>query len=95
MVDAMAGLSSHAQSQACEDTEKGNAMTSAQYRKALERLGLTIETAAPIIGITPRHSYRLAGSDRNVSVTIERLLWLLERHGIPPQWRARQGGMSR
>lgn len=62
-------------------------MTNLQYRKALERLGLGIMEAGPILGISTRQSRRLASGEQGITVTIQRLLWFLERHGIPPQWR--------
>lgn len=61
-------------------------MTAAQYRKALQRLGLTIVGAGPVLGIGRRHSQKIAGGQSPVTLTIERLLQMLERHGIPDGW---------
>lgn len=56
----------------------------------MEKLGLTITGAGPILGIGWRQSQRLAAGDTPVGVTIERLIWLLLRHGIPKQWKEKE-----
>jgi hypothetical protein len=62
-------------------------MTMTQYRKALERLELSIVGAGPVLGITRRQSQRIAAGDCPVPKPIAKLLELLLKHGIPDSWR--------
>jgi hypothetical protein len=64
-------------------------MTSAEYRKALDRLGLSIVGAAPVLGIGRRHSQRIAAGETPVSGPISRLLSLLLKYGIPKEWKGK------
>lgn len=51
-------------------------MTSQQYRAALSKLGLTITGAAPLLGLGPRQSQRIAAGG-NVPKLVEKVLKLL------------------
>lgn len=55
-------------------------MTADQYRAALERLGLTQTTAAPLLGITYRTSQRYAAG--GAPDYVARLLAYIEHLGI-------------
>ena len=55
----------------------------------LERHKLTGYKAAPILGLSQQQVYKLAAGTSPVMPTLARLLELLDKHGIPPEWRAR------
>lgn len=52
-------------------------MTPAQYRKALEKLNLTMDTAHIALGISHRQSWRYASGETAVPAPIEKLLKLM------------------
>lgn len=58
-------------------------MTSAQYRKLLERLGLTIVGAAPVLGISRRQAQRYAEGNA-IPGPVAKLVWLMADRGIDP-----------
>ena len=58
-------------------------MTSTQYRKLLDRLGLTIVGAAPVLGISPRQAQRYAAGDP-IPGPVAKLLRLMVDRGIDP-----------
>lgn len=62
-------------------------MNSEQYRAILKNLGLSVYASGRIIGISLRQSQRYAAGDA-IPVPIARLLIMLDRHGIPAEWRA-------
>lgn len=64
-------------------------MTSKEYLASLKRLGLGVSTQQTqrIIGVTARQLLRYSAGDQAIPVAVERLLFMLERHGIPPEWR--------
>lgn len=62
-------------------------MNAEQYRKAIAKLNLTAITAATVIGVKKRQSFRYASGDTPVPLCVSRLLWLLQRYGIPQDWR--------
>lgn len=51
-------------------------MTSQQYSKAIDTLGLTHAAAAKVLGISERQDYRYAAGDTAVPVPIAKLLRL-------------------
>lgn len=57
-------------------------MTSTQYRRALDKLGLTIVGAAPVLGIKRRQSQRYAHNDAQVPVPLAKLLRVALRHRV-------------
>lgn len=57
-------------------------MTSAQYRKLLDRLGLSIVGAAPVLGISPRQAQRYAAGDP-IPGPVSKLLKIIVDRGIP------------
>jgi hypothetical protein len=67
-------------------------MTDAQFRRALLELGLhTQKEAAKVLGLNPRtvlrHSQAGKPSPHALSLTTERLIWMLQKHGIPKEFR--------
>src|SRR5262249_24981732 len=70
-------------------------MTAKQYRKALDELNLSIGGDAPyVLAISRRTSQRFAAKGE-VPGPVERLLQMLRKHGIPPEWQppeAQKGG---
>lgn len=58
-------------------------MTAAQYRKLLDRLGLTIVGAAPVLGISPRQAQRYAAGDP-IPGPVAKLLRLMVRLNLKP-----------
>ena len=59
-------------------------MTAKQYRAALEKLGLTIVGAAPVLGISRRQAQRVAAGDSPVPEPIQKLLALIIKHKVKP-----------
>lgn len=57
-------------------------MTTKEYRAALDKLGMTIVGAAPVLGISRRHSQRIAGGGTPVPAPVEKLLKLMLKHGV-------------
>jgi hypothetical protein len=68
-------------------------MTTDQYRKALQRLGLNQQQAGRLLGISPRQASRLATGVSPISGPVERLILSWLEHGLPdatnPKPRAR------
>lgn len=67
-------------------------MTDAQFRRALLELGLyTQKEAAQVLGLNPRtvlrHSQPGRQSAHALSLTTERLIWMLQKYGIPKEFR--------
>jgi len=56
-------------------------MTANEYRKALERLGLTQHQAAALFGVDGRTSQKWANGERAVPPPVARLLAYIERYG--------------
>lgn len=81
-----AGLSPLA-TQSLRRHQGARTMTSEQYRKAVEKLGYTAYSIAPVIGISKRQSFRLASGESAVLEPIARLLAMFKLHGIPEDWR--------
>lgn len=62
-------------------------MTAAEYREALEFLGLSIVGAGPVLGVTGRQSQRYAAG-AEIPITVNRLLEMLIVRGyVPTRWR--------
>lgn len=64
-------------------------MTANEYKSALKRLGLgvsTLETQG-ILGLGPRQLLRYVHEASEIPEPVAKLLFMLERHGIPPEWR--------
>ncbi|TIL38494.1 hypothetical protein [Mesorhizobium sp.] len=57
-------------------------MTADEYRKALERLGLTQYQAAALFGVDGRTSQRWALGERAIPPPLARLLAYIERYGV-------------
>lgn len=57
-------------------------MNGEQYRWALERLGLTIVGAAPYLGISRRHSQRIAADEIEVPAPVAKLLRVAIAHKV-------------
>jgi len=64
-------------------------MTPEEYRKALERLDLTVasKATATALGMTIRHAQRVAAGTRAVHPAVALLLRMYLRHGIPKELR--------
>lgn len=60
-------------------------MTQKQYRDALAKLDLSIVGAGPVLGISRRHSQRIAAGDAEVPVTVAKLLDLMVRYNVKPE----------
>ena len=58
-------------------------MNCAQYRDCLQSLGLTPYSAPKYLGIGLRQSMRYASGDYPISETVELLLAMYRRYGIP------------
>lgn len=60
-------------------------MTAKQYLSALKKLGLGVasQQTAALLGISIRHSQRIAAGDADVSPTLIRLLRMYLKHGLP------------
>lgn len=60
-------------------------MTAKQYLKALEKLGLTTasQATARALGLSIRHCLRIAAGDAPVPRTLELLLAMYLKHGLP------------
>lgn len=63
-------------------------MTAKQYNTAIAKLKLTPYAAAPLLGISLRQSHRYASGEQPVKETVARLLFMLLRHGVPPEFLA-------
>lgn len=63
-------------------------MTTKQYLAALKKLGLTpaSKTTAAALGLSVRQCLRIAAG-QDVPPTLERLLTMYLRYGIPQHWR--------
>lgn len=59
-------------------------MTAKQYRDHLTKLGMTIVGAAPVLGISRRHSQRFA-SDGEVAEPVAKLLKLMVKYEVKPE----------
>jgi len=59
-------------------------MTPQQYTRAIKTLGLSKNGAGRFLGISPRHSHRLAAGVYVVPRNIEILLNLMVEHKISP-----------
>ncbi|MBZ9922164.1 hypothetical protein LB579_31255 [Mesorhizobium sp. BR1-1-7] len=57
-------------------------MTPDEYRKALERLGLTQYQAAALFGVDGRTSQRWALGERAIPPPLARLLAYIEKYGV-------------
>jgi len=57
-------------------TKKPKQMTGDQYRESLEKLGMNLTGECHKIGVSPRHSQRLAAGSRKVSKPLAKLLRL-------------------
>lgn len=68
-------------------------MTDAQFRRILLELGLyTQKEIAQVLGLTPRTIIRHfkpkgAKGKTTPSLQTQRLVWMLQQHGIPPEFR--------
>lgn len=64
-------------------------MTKTQYLAALKKLRLTPsgKRTARVLGLSIRQCQRFASGETAVPQTVERLLFLLVRHGIPEDWK--------
>ena len=61
-------------------------MTGRQYKKSLKDLSLSINGAGKVLGITSRQSFRYASGENDIPLTVERLIEMCKRHGIPEEW---------
>ena len=59
-------------------------MTASQFQWHLKRLGLSVYAAAPFLGISLRHAYRMTNNEYPVPVAIAKLLRLMNRFGVMP-----------
>lgn len=64
-------------------------MTTPQYLAAIKRLGLTpaAQKTARVLGLSIRQLIRISNGDSPVPTPVAKLLFMLERHGIPKDWR--------
>lgn len=69
-------------------------MTANEYRKALERLGITQHQAAALFGVDGRTSQRWALGERAIPHPLARLLAYIERYGpeLAKEMMARESG---
>ena len=58
-------------------------MTNHQYRTMLEKLGLNIQEAGRMLGVSRRQAQRYA-ADAAIPSPVAKLLLIIERHGIAP-----------
>lgn len=56
-------------------------MTPIEYRAALQRLGLSHNRAAPLLGVDLRTSKRWSAGERAIPPPVARLLAYIERYG--------------
>lgn len=57
-----------------------------RYEARVRALGYTAHTIAPVLGIAPRTSYRYADGQLDLTVPIDRLLYMLTHYGVPDEW---------
>lgn len=71
-----------------EDTmpDRPKTMTAKEFTAWLRNHELTAYAAAPILGISRQMAYRYA-VDGNVSRPVAKLMDMIDRHGIPRDWR--------
>lgn len=63
-------------------------MDAQEFKTALAELGFQNPYwAARALGMTPTHIYRLEKGQSSVTVTVERLIGMYQRYGVPPEWR--------
>lgn len=60
-------------------------MTASQFQWHLKRLGLSVYAAAPFLGISLRHAYRMTNDEYPVPVAIGKLLRLMHRFDVKPE----------
>jgi hypothetical protein len=63
-------------------------MTSAQFNAALEALGLDHSTAATVLSIGRRSIIRYASGEAEVPGVVAKLITLLQKRGVPKEFRA-------
>lgn len=59
-------------------------MTSTQYRKALEKLGLSQMAAARVLGVNGRTSQRWASGEQDIPKLVEIALTLMIENDVDP-----------
>lgn len=57
-------------------------MSAKQYTEKVKKLDLTIVGAAPVLGISRRHSQRFASGDADVHPTVAKLLTVLIKYKV-------------
>jgi hypothetical protein len=62
-------------------------MRANKYTRRVKALGYTPYSIAPILGIGPRQSLRYATAGFKLPAMADRLLEMLERFGIPEEWK--------
>jgi len=60
-------------------------MSAKKYTTLLKGRGLSIVGAAPVLGISRRHSQRLASGEAEVPQTVAKLLTAIEKFNIDPK----------
>jgi transcriptional regulator with XRE-family HTH domain len=61
-------------------------LTAEQVRAIRQRFRLTQAELAEVLGISWRQMARIEGNDSPCTITMGRLLWFLQREGIPEHW---------
>lgn len=56
------------------------------YRKAREAIGVSNYALAPILGVSLRQAQRWESGEAPVPEPIAKLMWFLQRDGIPSGW---------
>lgn len=62
-------------------------MTPQEFTQRLKALGFSSPgAAAAALGIDPSHAFRLAAGTSGITRTMQRLLVMYERFGVPKDW---------
>lgn len=62
-------------------------MAPTKFLTVIKALGFsTPYAAARAIGVSRQQAYKLASGQSNITETMQRLLAMYERHGVPEEW---------
>lgn len=60
-------------------------MTRLEFKEARARLGLSLTSAAILLGVSERQAWRYESGPGEIPEPVARLLWLMEAERITPQ----------
>jgi DNA-binding transcriptional regulator YiaG len=66
---------------------KQPAMTAEEFNAALRKLKLSVYASRRVLGVSLSTAQKYSGGLSPIPMPIARLLKLLQRHGIPDEWR--------